>query len=336
MKLGPSDHPALCLSRTMNTIRSPKHPADGCIPSSTGEISPSKDEPGSLSRLLPLTGSSALARQLFLQSYRKPLIPSRRRKREMTPAEKKDASYWVKRRKNNEAAKRSREKRRISDFMLEGQVLALSEENAQLRAELLSLQYHMGIGQGLDINQPMIPFHYPVASHLKPSLWGLASSTAALSAEGPEQYLSWPQHSSSPVISPLRVPPKSADLDNADRVESEPASHPQVSSSNDPPSHPQLFPAQRAPAASPPTPQLLPGLTHSVTQHNNQMLPWGLSSLRPSPLHPNWPLSFPLSLRDTDGSRYGGRSLWNFNSRYSMLSAEISGQLRRILCPENS
>ncbi|XDV22355.1 hypothetical protein PO909_027262 [Leuciscus waleckii] len=261
----------------MSTIRSPEHLADACLPSSTGESSTSEDEPGSLSKLLPLTGSSVLARRLFhLPSYRNPLVPSRRRKREMTPAEKKDASYWVKRQKNNEAAKRSREKRRLNDFMLEGQLLALSEENAQLRAEVLSLQYHMGIGRGLDVNHPMIPFHYPVPSHLKPSLWGLASGTAAL------------------------VPPKSAHLpsqvsyldNNADPVESDPASHPQVSSSNDPPSHPQLFPAKRAPAPSPPP-------------------------------HP-------------DGTRNGGRSLWNLNSRYSMLSAEISGQLRRIFCPENS
>ena len=35
-----------------------------------------------------------------------------RRKREFISDEKKDASYWEKRRKNNEAAKRSREKRR--------------------------------------------------------------------------------------------------------------------------------------------------------------------------------------------------------------------------------
>ncbi|XP_067270933.1 nuclear factor interleukin-3-regulated protein [Pseudorasbora parva] len=328
----------------MSTIRSPEHLADACLPSSTGETSTSKDESESLSRILPLTGSSVLAQRLFnLQSYRNPLVPSRRRKREMTPAEKKDASYWVKRRKNNEAAKRSREKRRLNDFMLEGQLLALSEENAQLRAEVLSLQYHMGIGRGLDGSRPMMPFHYPVASHLKPSLWGLTTGTGALSAEGPELYHSWPQHSSSPFISPLRVPPKSANLpshvshldDSADPEESDPASHPQVSSSNDPPSHPQLFPTKRAPVPSPPPPQLLHGLSHSATQHNNQMLPWGLSSLRPSPLHPR-PLSFPLSLRDPDGSRNGGRSLWNFNSRYSMLSAEISGQLRRIFCPENS
>ncbi|XP_043079269.1 cell death specification protein 2 isoform X2 [Puntigrus tetrazona] len=146
----------------MSTMRSPEHLADTCLPSSSGE---SKDDPGGLRRLLPLTSSSVLARRLFhLQPYRNPLLPNRRRKREMMPAEKKDASYWVKRKKNNEAAKRSREKRRLNDFMLEGQLMALSEENAQLRAEVLSLQYHMGVGRGLDVSHPIVPS--PI--HLRP------------------------------------------------------------------------------------------------------------------------------------------------------------------------
>lgn len=68
-----------------------------------------------------------------------------RRKREFTPDEKKDASYWEKRRKNNEAAKRSREKRRANDFMLETRLVALSEENAALRAELLALNLRYGL-----------------------------------------------------------------------------------------------------------------------------------------------------------------------------------------------
>ncbi len=228
----------LYLSRTMSAMRSPEHLADACLPSSTGDILTSKDDHISLRRLLPLTGSSILARRLFhLQSYHNPLMPNRRRKREMTPAENKDTSYWAKRKKNNDAAKRSREKRRLNDFMLEGQLMALSEENAQLRAEVLSLQYHMGTGRGLDVSHPMVPFHYPAASHLKPSLWGLPTGNAP---EAPELYHLW--HSSSPFMSPLRVPPKSdslpsqiSHLDNrADTVEADTASHPQVSSSNDP------------------------------------------------------------------------------------------------------
>ncbi|XP_066449778.1 nuclear factor interleukin-3-regulated protein-like [Eleutherodactylus coqui] len=70
---------------------------------------------------------------------------SGRRKREFISDEKKDASYWEKRRKNNEAAKRSREKRRFHDLVLEGRVAALDEENGRLRSELLQLKLRFGL-----------------------------------------------------------------------------------------------------------------------------------------------------------------------------------------------
>ncbi|XP_072255601.1 uncharacterized protein [Pyxicephalus adspersus] len=68
-----------------------------------------------------------------------------RRKREFISDEKKDASYWEKRRKNNEAAKRSREKRRYHDLVLEGRVAALDEENGRLRNELFQLKLRYGL-----------------------------------------------------------------------------------------------------------------------------------------------------------------------------------------------
>ncbi|XP_033181371.1 LOW QUALITY PROTEIN: nuclear factor interleukin-3-regulated protein [Mastacembelus armatus] len=68
-----------------------------------------------------------------------------RRKREFIPEEKKDTLYWERRRKNNEAAKRSREKRRINDMVLENKLMALGEENASLRAELLCLKLKFGL-----------------------------------------------------------------------------------------------------------------------------------------------------------------------------------------------
>ncbi|KAF7240153.1 Nuclear factor interleukin-3-regulated protein [Varanus komodoensis] len=68
-----------------------------------------------------------------------------RRKREFISDEKKDASYWEKRRKNNEAAKRSREKRRFNDLVLENRVLALNEENVRLKTELLQLKLRFGL-----------------------------------------------------------------------------------------------------------------------------------------------------------------------------------------------
>ncbi|XP_029293821.1 nuclear factor interleukin-3-regulated protein-like [Cottoperca gobio] len=68
-----------------------------------------------------------------------------RRKREFISDEKKDASYWEKRRKNNEAAKRSREKRRLNDMVLENRVMALNEENVRIKTELLQLKLRFGL-----------------------------------------------------------------------------------------------------------------------------------------------------------------------------------------------
>ncbi|KAK9519097.1 hypothetical protein VZT92_021846 [Zoarces viviparus] len=68
-----------------------------------------------------------------------------RRKREFIPEEKKDALYWEKRLKNNEAAKRSREKRRMNDYMLETHLTALKEENSRLSAELKAIKLRFGL-----------------------------------------------------------------------------------------------------------------------------------------------------------------------------------------------
>ncbi|XP_064170228.1 nuclear factor, interleukin 3 regulated, member 2 [Anguilla rostrata] len=78
------------------------------------------------------------------QSKPKPNM-SCRRKREFISDEKKDASYWEKRRKNNEAAKRSREKRRLNDMVLENRVMALNDENVRLKTELLQLKLRFGL-----------------------------------------------------------------------------------------------------------------------------------------------------------------------------------------------
>ncbi|XP_015248845.1 PREDICTED: uncharacterized protein LOC107096626 [Cyprinodon variegatus] len=86
-------------------------------------------------------GSSRVSRQ---PKGSKPTMTSRR-KREFISDEKKDASYWEKRRKNNEAAKRSREKRRLNDMVLENRVMALNEENVRLKTELLQLKLRFGL-----------------------------------------------------------------------------------------------------------------------------------------------------------------------------------------------
>ncbi|KAK5601582.1 hypothetical protein CRENBAI_023766 [Crenichthys baileyi] len=136
----------------MSTTKSPKvsESADPCEPSSPSAESNRFLGAGPEPEFVPVTRPSLLTRRLVrLGACRSHLSPTRRRKREMIPADKKDANYWDKRRKNNEAAKRSREKRRVNDLLMEGQLLALSEENAQLRAQVLNLQYHnLSLEQG--------------------------------------------------------------------------------------------------------------------------------------------------------------------------------------------
>ncbi|KAL2764282.1 NFIL3 like protein [Daubentonia madagascariensis] len=88
--------------------------------------------------------------------------PAMRRQREFMPEEKKDTVYWEKRRKNNEAAKRSREKRRLNDAATEDRLATLMEENARLRAELRALKLHFG---------PLQPAGGPRALPLQALLW---------------------------------------------------------------------------------------------------------------------------------------------------------------------
>ncbi|KAM7372453.1 hypothetical protein PAMP_009617 [Pampus punctatissimus] len=114
-----------------------------------------------------LTSSSLLARSLLGRSSavkrKESPASSIRRKREFIPVDKKDDGYWDKRRKNNEAAKRSREKRRVNDMVLENRVLALLEENARLRAELLALKFRFGLVKdpsNAPILQSLTPHYY--------------------------------------------------------------------------------------------------------------------------------------------------------------------------------
>ncbi|XP_042365011.1 nuclear factor interleukin-3-regulated protein [Plectropomus leopardus] len=105
----------------------------------------------------PYNGEDALVLAVALQGANRDMIGHKisaipfkakttcRRKREFIPEEKKDTLYWERRRKNNEAAKRSREKRRINDMVLENKLMALGEENASLKAELLSLKLKFGL-----------------------------------------------------------------------------------------------------------------------------------------------------------------------------------------------
>uniref|UniRef100_A0A3B4TNN3 Si:dkey-172o19.2 n=1 Tax=Seriola dumerili TaxID=41447 RepID=A0A3B4TNN3_SERDU len=171
--------------------------------------------------LLSVTRSSLLARRLLrLRTCRSHMGPVTRRKREMIPADLKDSTYWDKRRKNNEAAKRSREKRRLNDLMLEGQLLALSEENAQLRAHVLNLRYQSNLSAekskaaspGATSTPSVVastfslsrPAHTPAL--FQPGHWGSRSTPASILGLRAQETASHPLEANIPCFSSPKGP----------------------------------------------------------------------------------------------------------------------------------
>ncbi|XP_034149833.1 uncharacterized protein si:dkey-172o19.2 [Esox lucius] len=167
-------------------------PDDMCRSSASSLLESNGGEEEALDRglIFPVARSCLLANRILkLRTCPNYMSLKTRRKREMTPVEKKDANYWDKRRKNNEAAKRSREKRRVNDLMLESQLLAISEENTMLRAEVLSLQYHIGLGK--EAGQATRPFHGPAPLHypIKPTLFHPGVGGHPISLLGDQHHL---------------------------------------------------------------------------------------------------------------------------------------------------
>ncbi|KAM7539683.1 hypothetical protein Aperf_G00000042526 [Anoplocephala perfoliata] len=63
-----------------------------------------------------------------------------RRYPDMTPLEAKDASYWVRRNKNNAAARRSRQNRRTREVILAERAAKLEERCTALEVQIRHLQ----------------------------------------------------------------------------------------------------------------------------------------------------------------------------------------------------
>uniref|UniRef100_A0A8C7H618 Si:dkey-172o19.2 n=1 Tax=Oncorhynchus kisutch TaxID=8019 RepID=A0A8C7H618_ONCKI len=308
----------------MSTPRSSDGPQEGiCQPSSSLESSGGQEVSTDPGLLFPVARPSFLGQRLLR-------LETTRRKREMTPNDKKDACYWDKRRKNNEAAKRSREKRRVNDLILEGHLLALSEENARLRAKVFNLQYHMDLGK--EAGPATLPSYSSA-----PLLWGhptsllgdqqdleglflrtMVNPTLITSSGGVGLNQRSPQigfDSGLPSFFPqsLLSHIRACAQESAGLAEQEKAAHHQISSSNDlpgneeppsasnraflPPSHPFPTSSIITPSSCPPQNLLMPDLSHS-SMHTNLLMPWGFPSLPQSALYPSLPLHLPLEERE--------------------------------------
>jgi len=143
---------------------------------------------------------------------------NQRKQREFIPDNKKDESYWDRRRRNNEAAKRSREKRRLTDMVLESRVFDLTKENHLMRAQLAAIRDKFGIvGENL-INREQVLSQLPAmdqilslnkrnkttppnSPHMMPQLpAGAGFATGALSPPMPQFRAASPQQAPPPAL----------------------------------------------------------------------------------------------------------------------------------------
>ena len=112
-------------------------PSTSLIRKRDGSVNSQTSSGGGTIRSGKLDGISFLLNGSVVKgvSSRKEVIPQRKR-RDFIPNELKDDHYWERRRKNNLAAKRSREKRRLNDIVLETKVLELTNANNVLKLKL--------------------------------------------------------------------------------------------------------------------------------------------------------------------------------------------------------
>ena len=75
------------------------------------------------------------ATRRFSEEELKPQPIIRKRKKQFVPDELKNNKYWAKRYKNNEAAKRSWEARRLKENQIAMRARYLEEENSALKSE---------------------------------------------------------------------------------------------------------------------------------------------------------------------------------------------------------
>uniref|UniRef100_A0AAQ4PBC5 Si:dkey-172o19.2 n=1 Tax=Gasterosteus aculeatus aculeatus TaxID=481459 RepID=A0AAQ4PBC5_GASAC len=272
--------------------------------------------------LFPVTQASLLSRRL-LRSRSHASRPYVRRKREMVPTDKKDSAYWDKRLKNNEAAKRSRERRRLSERLLEGQLLALSEENAQLRARVLGTG-HCGVPRAFATSgapvcaSPGSPRPVHSAALFQPRLWGgngggggpACAAVHPFEAEmlprvggfAPHGYYSC---GAPRCVSPL-FGPGAAALDggrSARAAEMDAQRH--VSSSDDVHKSTEAPGQLRHASILSRGNWLVPPLSPSAVSCNNFLLPWRSSYGVPAAVYPD----LPLYIRETRGQGVGVEAL---------------------------
>lgn len=77
-------------------------------------------------------------RRRFSEEELKPQPMVKKSKKQFVPDDMKDEKYWARRRKNNLAAKRSRDARRVKENQIAIRAAYLEKENQKLREQLVN------------------------------------------------------------------------------------------------------------------------------------------------------------------------------------------------------
>lgn len=83
-------------------------------------------------------------RHTFSEEELKPQPMIKKARKILVPDNMKDEKYWTRRYKNNEAAKRSRDARRLKENQISVRAAYLERENAALRQEVAEIRKELG------------------------------------------------------------------------------------------------------------------------------------------------------------------------------------------------
>lgn len=83
-------------------------------------------------------------RHSFSEEELKPQPMIKKARKVLVPDNLKDEKYWTRRYKNNEAAKRSRDARRLKENQISVRAAYLERENAALRQEVAEMRKELG------------------------------------------------------------------------------------------------------------------------------------------------------------------------------------------------
>lgn len=133
-------------STTSSSSCLPGPPGGSLVANGTADVMVNFDPDPADVALSSVPGQEAFdpRRHRFSDEELKPQPMIKKARKMLVPDEQKDDKYWSRRYKNNEAAKRSRDARRLKENQITVRAAFLERENAALRQEMADMHKELG------------------------------------------------------------------------------------------------------------------------------------------------------------------------------------------------